>query len=179
MQPILSPAPAERSPGRNRARESDVLACTGTAPGWLPTTASSERNQPWWWHNQHRQPSATSSALGHTAPPAGLSHAATGTQGRATRAGQQPHCGVLCTAPERCRVSSASDEAQRPRETPPSYPSPALALSAHAARKKHRVNSSAWTRGPPHEASSSAPPSSRLLEGHHSVVAPRNRLSET
>lgn len=169
MQPVPSAAPAEHSPGRSRAGECGVLVCTGTAPGTashhrlvqakpgLVVAQPTQAAECWAWPRCHGDPRA--SHAGWAAATAG-------------------DCRVLCTALERCRVSSASDEAQRPRETP-SYPSPALALSAHAARKKHRVNSSAWTRGPPHEASSSAPPSSRLLEGHHSVVAPRNRLSET
>lgn len=47
----------------------------------------------------------------------------------------------------------------------PRYPSPALVLSAHAARKKHRANSSAWAgTALLRQASSSSLLSSQLLE---------------
>ena len=81
-----------------------------------------------------------------------------------TQAGQESGRVPACWLPAPGEERGSLQQQMKPRETP-RYPSPALVLSAHAARKKRRANSSAWAGTVLRtEASSSDLPPSWLLE---------------
>lgn len=81
-----------------------------------------------------------------------------------TQAGQESGRVPACWLPTPGEERGGLQQQMKPRETP-RYPSPALILSAHAARKKRRANSSAWAGTALRtEASSSDLLSCQLLE---------------